>query len=145
MAILKQKELLKKIVENSRKPASEQKSVRQVIKSAGYSQRMADHPSEVIKTKSWKELVETEIPKDKVLQKLLENAFQGRSIHGSNNAIDSLLKIFGGYSPTKVSMTTPEDDMSDEELDRQLAEIEKEKEKRIKLLKQAKTKKTISK
>lgn len=120
MSIIKQQVLLERILENGRKPGSEQKSIRQLILDAGYSESAADNPQEILSTISWQELISL-IPKNDILNKLIKNALQERSIHGSNNAIDTLLKVMGGYAPTKLQVSTDEE-LSDEELEKQIEE-----------------------
>jgi hypothetical protein len=124
MVLLKQKKLLKNIAENERKRVSQQKSIRQLIKDSGYSQEAADHPKKVINTKSWQELVKDLLPDDLILSKLKRNALQNKSYLASNQAIDITMKIKGGYAAQKISLTTPQDEMTDEQLKAKEAELE---------------------
>jgi len=124
MAILKQQKLLELILENNGKPASQQLSMRQLIFAAGYSEGIADNPKAVLESKSWEEL-KTAIPKDEIFKKIVTNALQTRSIHGSNNALDMVLKIISGYAPTKLQVST-EEEPTDEELEQKIAEAKRQ-------------------
>lgn len=128
MSIVKLNNLVIQMVGNSRLPARQQKSLRQVIFDAGYSFSAAENPAEIFNSASWQELT-AHIPKNDILQKLVDNALQKKSINGSNNAIETLIKIIpGGFSPQRISFETPEDELTDEEL----AVKEKELEQKIK-------------
>ena len=124
MALLKQKELLRLIAENDGKPSSERKSLRQLILDAGYSQTEADNPKRILETKTWTDLVEELLPDDEILKRLHENATQRKSYLASNQAIDTIIKIKGKYAPNKVQVISPEDDMSDEQLDNEIKRLE---------------------
>jgi len=123
MAILKQQVLLEKLLENYGKPESERKALYHVLIDAGYSEDAASNPKRVLESASWKELV-AQIPHNKLMEKLLSNAMQDKSYLASNQALDMLMKVIGGYTAQKVQIQNPEDDMSDEEIEEEIKRLE---------------------
>ena len=134
MATVRQKLAASKMVENGG-------NMGQAMLAAGYSEAMAKNPYKLTQSKGWQEMVNEIIPDYLVLQKLAENMY-AESITASNQAIHIILKIKGKYAPEKLSFSDPYDDMSDEELNRRLAEIKREKRRNIKLMEDARKNKT---
>lgn len=130
MSIVKQHELLKLIIENEKLPANKQKSMRKLLVAAGYSEQTGNVPSLILKTASWQKLIDDLLPDNKIIEKLNNNAMQEKSLYASNQAIDLIMKIKGKYAPQKFELTTPEDEMTDEEIEQELKTIEEEKKKR---------------
>lgn len=99
-------------------------SVGKAMRNAGYSKGYADNPQRLTHTVGWQELVNTLIPDDKLLKRL------NRTLNNKNDfiaikGIDVALKIKGRYTPTKVQLEDPYEDLSDEELDAMLHKWEK--------------------
>lgn len=99
----------------------EGKSVSEAMREAGYSDAMAKNPQKLTRSKGWQDIME-QIPKIDVVDKLVKNALQNKSISGSNQAIDLIFKLAGIYAAKKMQFIIPEDEMTDEELEARIAE-----------------------
>jgi hypothetical protein len=114
----------------------EGKSRRQAMRDAGYSDSYSNS-SFMNGTKVWAELVE-EIVDDKTLLdkwKQLMEAKKAITIKGLQvgeqpdndvqlRALDMGFKLKGKYAPEKLQITNPYDDMTQEELDAEIAKLE---------------------
>lgn len=113
---IRQKKLLKKILETTGKPVS----VSQSMKEVGYGKGYAKNPQLLTKTKSWQDLMEEYLPDDLILEshnKLLKKTKVIYSITGDvietdeidpnavSKGVDMAYKIKGKYAPEKVEHT----------------------------------------
>jgi hypothetical protein len=124
MAIIKQKQLAQKIVDERRKPSSEQKSFYKLAKEVGYGEHTAQHPKEFFSSDSWNDLLDEALPEDLILQRLAKNAFQSKSIGASNKALEIILKLKGKFAPQKFQIVDPLSEMSDDELSAEITRLE---------------------
>ena len=68
--------------------------MRKVIKESGYAQEAADHPSRVLDTRSFEQLLEEELPNDSLVRQLYKNS-KSTGGHVSNEAIRISFQIKG--------------------------------------------------
>jgi hypothetical protein len=128
MATTRQISAINKISENLRKKKAE--PLGKILRDAGYSQSVSESPTVVTNTKSWKELMDEYIPEYKILKRLNQILEKGKD-ENSTKAIDIATKMRGRYAPSKIELTNPEDEMSDEELDDHIKKLEEEAKKRM--------------
>lgn len=103
MSLIKQQLLAQKIAENNGLPATQQRSARQLIRDAGYSDSSANNPSRVLQSMSWKELMDTLLPDEDILRTLRNNIFSNSGFV-SNQAIMIALKIKGRVKPPQPEL-----------------------------------------
>ena len=108
MAVIRQKKLLKKVIENN---GNISKSMREV----GYSPETARNPQQVTNSKGWKELLEEYLPDDYILNAIQEDIDNAEK--GSRTPILTLATKLKGKlidkaevdSSIKVNVKLPED------------------------------------
>jgi len=116
-------------------------SVSQAMRNAGYGEGYAKNPQEFVATKTFKALLDRYLPEDKIAEvhaKFLEKretaAFEGEIIKGDQlhpdalKAVEMAYKLRGSFAPEKLEISDPVSRMSDEELDKELARLEKDQE-----------------
>ena len=129
MATTRQITAINKISENlrSRKP----ETIGKVLRDSGYSQSTSESPSLVTGRKTWQELVDLYLPEDKILGRLNQVLDNKSKDENAVRAVDIAIKIRGKYAPAKIELTTPEDEMSDEQLDEHIKKLEEQAKKRM--------------
>ncbi|MDD5040204.1 MAG: hypothetical protein PHY34_03560 [Patescibacteria group bacterium] len=116
MATLRQKNAVKKIVENRGI------SVSKAMREAGYSAASAKNPKNLTDSKAWPELMDTALPDSKLLtvhKKLLNH----KEWRANDAGLDKAYKLKGKYAAQKVKIDDI-DEIPEEELDERLAETE---------------------
>ncbi len=124
MATIKQQRAVQKILENPRLPVG-----RAMIES-GYSTNTAVHPSDLMRSKGFKELLDCYLPDDLLTSKLARNV-KNKNGFISNHAIDIAFKIKNRYPASKL----PKDDvdlMDEKQLDEEIKRLEQERAKGLK-------------
>ena len=104
---IRQKKLLKKILETNGKPVSVSQSMREV----GYGEGYAKNPQLLTKTKSWQELMEEYLPDDLLAERhreLLNKRDKDADVpetQAVKAGLEMGYKIKGKYAPEKVEHT----------------------------------------
>jgi len=101
MATLKQKMLVKKVLENK---GNKRVSVSQAMKEVGYSDSLSKNPQIVTKSKGFQELLEKYLPDDLILGAIEEDINEGSK--GNRSAILSLASKIKGYEVKKLDLTS---------------------------------------
>lgn len=127
MASIRQKKAVKRLIENGGK------SLSQAMVDVGYSPGYAHNPHKIKNTKSWNELMKEYLPEEdlaKIHQEQL-HAEKLQPIGGKTKvvkdndarlrALDLGYKIRGLYAPKKISITDDNGDLTDEDLEREIA------------------------
>lgn len=114
---VRQKKLAKAIVENRGKP------IGKLIKEAGYSEAYSTNPNQLMKTKSWQQLMEEYLPDDLIAEKhqallnkkeqiIVRNGKESEVIvtdeidaNAVKAGVDMAYKIKGRYAPEKIEHT----------------------------------------
>ena len=143
MATLKQKKVAKILAENGRK------SVSAAMREAGYSNSTATKPDKLTRSKGWQELAEELFDKEHIIRRIqglvdadviinVKETTKGevtkqvqiikQDTFARKNGIDIALKMTSGYAPMKIKMEDPLADLSDEEVESQLAILEKRRQ-----------------
>ncbi len=125
MATIKQTRAVHKILENPRLPVG-----RAMIES-GYSPNTAIHPSDLMSSKGFQELLEDYLPDDLLTSKLARNV-KNKNGFISNNAIAIALKIKNKYPSTRFAFESPADLMDEKQLDEEIKRLEEERAKKLK-------------
>jgi hypothetical protein len=130
---VKQKKVVRKLIENGG-------NLRKAVRESGYSEAYA-HSQKITKTKTWADLLEEFLPDEALQQKHKEllNAKKLLKVKGipvsgmyeedsdvQSKALDMAYKLKGKYAPEKTLTISPYDDLSPEELDAEIAKIEKQ-------------------
>ncbi len=117
MSTIKQKIAIAKLVENGG-------NVNKAMVSAGYSRTTAKTPKKLTESLGWKELVEKYLSEEKLMKTHL-SLLNSSNWRARANALDKAYKILGKYIK-QVRFTTYDEfaDLTDEELDIKLAELE---------------------
>lgn len=142
MATLKQKAVLSELSENVGMPIGE------AMRKSGYSESTSETPQRLTESKGWKELLEEKLPDSLLAKKHLEllnkkeyiaigkkgerevvstNEIDGISVA---KGLDMAYKLKNKYPATRISITDPLDDMSDEELEGKIIELQETVKKR---------------
>ena len=122
------------------------KSVGQAMREAGYSEVTADTPSKLTKSKSWKELMDEFLPKDKVARvhaelldaediviikhkgKIIRERVPDNSTR--KGAVDMSYKLRGEYAPDRFELTKRKyQEIPDDELAAKIEELTKKRKK----------------
>lgn len=126
MSTIKQKKVFKLIVKNK---GNISKSMRE----AGYADASAKNPKVVTQSKGWNELIKEYLPEEdlaKVHQEQLRaeklQPIGGKTKVVKDNdarlrALDLGYKIHGLYAPKKISITDDNEDLTDDELEREIS------------------------
>ncbi len=116
MATTKQIRTARILSENPRK------SVSAAMREAGYSDRSAEKPQELTKSKGWQELMQEALPDEKLLE-VHRGLLEHPDWHAREAGLDKAYKLKSKYAAEKVKIQRDRiDDMSDEELDQLLEE-----------------------
>ncbi len=121
MPTLKQKLVVKKVLENNGK------SVSQAMRESGYSASTSKNPQQLTRSKGWLELMEIYVSEEK-LMKVHSELLKDDNWRARAYALDKAYKLLGKYKETKLAFVNPYDDLSDEELDKKIKELEKIKQ-----------------
>ena len=97
--------------------------MRKAILSAGYSQSVANTPSNITNTKSWRELLDEQVPDTLLVTRLSKN-IKSKQVSGSNTALDMAYKLKGKYAPTQVNINDPTAELSDVQLQAEIDKLE---------------------
>ncbi|MFA6198248.1 MAG: hypothetical protein WC734_03805 [Patescibacteria group bacterium] len=97
------------------------KSVSSAMREAGYSSRSAEKPQELTRSKGWQELMDKHLP-DETLLNVHKGLLKNHDWRAREAGLDKAYKLKGSYKATKVAISDPFADLSDEELDLLIAE-----------------------
>lgn len=100
---IRQKKLIKKILENSGKPIS----ISQSMKEVGYGEGYAKNPQYLTNTKSWQQLMDEFLPDSLIAEKhnaLLNKTDDKGDIDANavKSGIDLAYKVKGRFAPEKI-------------------------------------------
>lgn len=125
----RQEKLVHLIMDNATKDKPD--STYSLIKQAGYSDDLAEHPKKVLNTRSFQELLNEYVPDDFVLKILQRNMQQTENYMASVKAADVIVRIKGQYAPPKLPVD-PLESLGDVEIDDEIKKLEQQKLKRLK-------------
>jgi hypothetical protein len=91
------------------------------MREAGYSSRSAEKPQELTRSKGWQELMDKHLP-DETLLNVHKGLLKNHDWRAREAGLDKAYKLKGSYKATKVAISDPFADLSDEELDLLIAE-----------------------
>ena len=115
MATQKQLKVAKIISENPRK------SVSAAMREAGYSNRSAEKPQELTRSRAWAELMADALPDEKLLS-VHKGLLEHKDWRAREAGLDRAYRLKGSYKADKVKFEDPLTDLSEEELDQLLSE-----------------------
>lgn len=136
MATFRQKLAASKMVEFGGKM-----SMRKAMRAAGYSESMANNPQKLTRSVSWKEMIGEKLSDELLVNRLLVliNAKKTERTHKSDGKVivteredcvaisrglDMAFKIKGKYFAEKELLVDPLENMSMEEIDKEIKELE---------------------
>jgi hypothetical protein len=134
MPTLKQKAAIQKILVN---PGL---TVTEAMREVGYSENTVNTPSDVTRSKGWKELMDKYFPEEKVATVHARILDAKRVIYATDKGkisdmvevedndaqakgVDLAYKLRGSYAPDKVNITDETDKLTDEELEARITEL----------------------
>ena len=97
------------------------KSVSAAMRDAGYSNRSAEKPQRLTRSKGWQDLMDEHLP-DKTLLGVHKGLLRDPDWRARDSGLDMAYKLKGSYKATKVSVEDSLEHLSDDELDVLLAE-----------------------
>lgn len=116
MATQKQRRAAKILSENPRK------SVSAAMREAGYSDRSAEKPQELTRSRGFQELMSDALP-DELLFRVHRELLKNKNWRAREAGLDKAYKLKGVYAPTKMKIDPdPYADLTIEELDEKIAE-----------------------
>lgn len=136
MATERQKKVLKKLSENV--------SQGQAMREAGYSEEYSKQPSRMKAAKSFQELINEVMPDDEVakihdeiLHKRTEYVIDGKIVKGdqphpdAKSAVDMRYKLSGSYEAERLVVENQIKEMTEAELDEEIAKMMKKKQREL--------------
>ncbi len=145
MSTIRQRKAIQKLSENLRNVDNKPISMGKILRESGYSEAVSKKPKLVTESLGWKDLIESYLPDEKLLQSLVEmlnmpsittvRNDKGKVIrevtetNGSIKArgLDMILKVKGKYVAEKVITEDPYADMSDSEIEAKINRLHQER------------------